>query len=76
MGMSESPPPTIVQLRAKLAGLILDPATLMDPTSMQLALDECVLMCDWLMQQHPSLTAKYFLRLREESRGNPPDRAD
>lgn len=58
MGMSESPPPTVIQLREKLAGLIIDPARFVHDE--QLA--ECLAMVDWLIEQHPSLTAKFVLR--------------
>jgi hypothetical protein len=59
--MCESPPPTIIQLREKLSALIIDPARFV--LDEQLA--ECVAMCDWLIEQHPSLTAKFFLRERD-----------
>jgi hypothetical protein len=60
--VNESPPPTIVQLRQKLAALIIAPMTLLDPIAVQVALDECVEMCDWLMSQHPDLVGDYFLK--------------
>lgn len=65
-GMSESPPPTIVQLREKLAALIINPAVF----ALDEQLEECVAMCDWLIEQHPSLTARFFLR---EVRRDEPD---
>lgn len=59
-GMHDSPPPMIVQLRERLAAVILCPEVLLDPLRVQLFLDQCVEMCDAIMNQHPDLVRDYF----------------
>lgn len=61
MGTSDSPPPAIVQLRAKLATLILDPDVFATPARWVVTVDECIGLCDWLVEQHPGLVGDYYL---------------
>lgn len=55
MGMSESPPPTIIQLREAIEAMR---PVCSDPKQIDLCLD----LVAWLIETHPSLTARFFLR--------------
>lgn len=60
MGMSESPPPTVIQLRDILDSIsqqVLDDGTYSNEVVYQLGL--CRGLVEWLITHHPSLVGDY-----------------
>jgi hypothetical protein len=55
---SESPPPTIIQLRAQLVELQWQ-AESVGRYAGAGALERCIAMVDWLIDQHPQLTERH-----------------